>query len=136
MMIMTARVGLLAVLLALAPALPASATASAAGGPSAGDRALAARLHTRFAGAGLGSGGVGQVVDVASGRTVWASGAGAGRMPASTNKLAVAVAALTALGPDRTERTRTRYEPSTRTLYLVGGGDQRLAAADLKALAA
>ncbi|MFC1433562.1 D-alanyl-D-alanine carboxypeptidase/D-alanyl-D-alanine-endopeptidase, partial [Streptacidiphilus sp. N1-3] len=41
-----------------------------------------------------------------------------------------------ALGPDRTERTRTRYEPSTRTLYLVGGGDQRLAAADLKALAA
>ncbi|MHA6757847.1 D-alanyl-D-alanine carboxypeptidase/D-alanyl-D-alanine endopeptidase [Streptacidiphilus sp. PAMC 29251] len=136
---MTARVALLATLLTLVPAA-VSATggtrASAAGGPTAADRTVAARLQVRFAGAGLGAGAVGQVVDVASGRTVWASGAGTGRMPASTNKLAVAVAALTALGPDRTEQTSTRYAAATGTLYLVGGGDQRLTSADLGALAA
>jgi serine-type D-Ala-D-Ala carboxypeptidase/endopeptidase (penicillin-binding protein 4) len=115
---------------AAAPAAPAAPAAA----PTLADRTVAARLRSRFPAAGLGSGGVGEVVDVASGRTVWASGAGTGRMPASTNKLAVAVAALTVLGPDRTERTRTRY--AAGTLYLVGGGDQMLTASDLGSLAA
>jgi D-alanyl-D-alanine carboxypeptidase/D-alanyl-D-alanine-endopeptidase (penicillin-binding protein 4) len=106
---------------------------NAATAPTAADRTVAARLRVRFPAAGLGPGRVGQVLDVASGRTVWASGAEDGRMPASTDKLAVAVAALTVLGPAHTERTRTRY--AAGTLYLVGGGDQLLTAYGLRALA-
>ena len=125
---------LLVTALVLVPAAAATAgRASAAGGPTAADRTAAARLKTRFPAAGLGSGRVGKVLDVASGRTVWSSRAGTGRMPASTEKLAVAVSALTVLGPGHTERTRTRYQAGT--LYLVGGGDQLLTTADLKALA-
>ena len=120
--------------LVLVPVVSATAgRASAAAGPTAADRTAAARLKTRFPAAGLGPGRIGKVLDVASGRTVWSSAAGTGRMPASTQKLAVAVSALTVLGPAHTERTRTRYQAGT--LYLVGGGDQLLTTADLKALA-
>jgi len=57
-------------------------------------------------------------------------------MPASTAKLATAVAALTLLGPDHTERTSTRYRAADNTLYLVGGGDPDLDQDALGALAA
>lgn len=129
-----ARAVLLAAVLALLATVSATVDrATAASGPTTADRTVADRLRTRFPAAGLGPGGVGEVLDVASGRTVWAAGAGTGRMPASTNKLAVAVAALTVLGPDRTERTSTRYADGT--LYLVGAGDQRLTGGDLRTLA-
>ena len=126
---------LLVAALALLPAVSVAAgtRASAAGGPTAADRTDAARLKTRFPAAGLGSGRVGKVVDVASGRTVWSSASTRGRMPASTEKLATTVAALTVLGPAHTERTRTRYHAGT--LYLVGGGDQLLTSGGLKSLA-
>jgi D-alanyl-D-alanine carboxypeptidase/D-alanyl-D-alanine-endopeptidase (penicillin-binding protein 4) len=113
----------LAVAAAAAPATTLRAAAAAGGGDSA-DRIAAQRLQQRFPRAGLGPGGVGQVLDAGSGRTVWSSGALLGRMPASTLKLATAATALTVLGPDRTERTRTVYADGT--VYLVGGGDQRL----------
>ena len=103
---------------------------------TAGERALATVLADRFPRAGLGPGGVGQVLDAASGRVLWSSGPGTGRMPASTAKLATAVAALTVLGPDRTEATSTRYRAADGTLYLVAGGDPELDPAGLGALAA
>jgi D-alanyl-D-alanine carboxypeptidase/D-alanyl-D-alanine-endopeptidase (penicillin-binding protein 4) len=97
------------------------------------ERVIAARLAARFRGAGLGPGGVGEVVDADGGGVLWSSGAAAGRMPASTAKLATAVAALTVLGPDHTEQTVTRC--ANGVLYLVGGGDPRLDRPALRALA-
>ena len=103
---------------------------------TAGERALAAVLADRFPRSGLGPGGVGQVLDAASGRVLWSADPGAGRMPASTAKLATAVAALTVLGPNRTESTSTRYRAADGTLYLVAGGDPELDPEGLGALAA
>ena len=114
----------------------AAAQRGTAGQVSAGERALAAVLAERFPRAGLGPGGVGQVIDAASGRVLWSSGPGTGRMPASTAKLATAVAALTVLGPERTESTSTRYRAEDGTLYLVAGGDPELDPDGLGALAA
>ena len=114
---------LLCALLALA--LGGAATAGAVDVPAGGGD-LSAKLAARFPRAGLGAGAVGEVTDAASGAELWSSGAGTGRMPASTAKLATAVAALTVLGPDRTQRTSTRYRAADNTLYLVGGGDPGL----------
>ena len=122
----------LAVAAAAAPTATLRAAAASGGGDSA-DRTIAQRLQQRFPQAGLGSGRVGEVLDAGSGRTVWSSGALLGRMPASTMKLATAVTALTVLGPDHTERTRAVYADGT--VYLVGGGDQRLDRAALGRLA-
>lgn len=112
------------------------AGAAGAVGASGSDRDLAAQLGARFPRAGLGPGAVGEVVDAASGAELWSSGAGTGRMPASTAKLGTAVAALTLLGPGHTELTSTRYRAADDTLYLVGGGDPDLDQDALGALAA
>ena len=115
----------------------ATSGATSAGGATAGAaRGLAGRLAERFGRAGLGPGAVGEVLDAASGSVLWSSGAGSGRMPASTAKLATAVAALTVLGPDHTEPTVARYRAADHTLYLVGGGDPALDRPALRALAA
>jgi len=111
----------------------ADSPARASATRTAAERAIVAKLAARFPGAGLGPGGVGEVVDADGGGILWSSGAASGRMPASTAKLATAVAALTVLGPDHTEQTVTRYADGT--LYLVGGGDQRLDRPALRALA-
>lgn len=126
----------LSVALALTLGVGVGGAAGATQHRTAGERALAAVLADRFPRAGLGPGGVGQVIDAASGRVLWSSAPGTGRMPASTAKLATAVAALTVLGPDRTESTSTRYRAADGTLYLVAGGDPELDAAGLGALAA
>ncbi|MEV6292498.1 D-alanyl-D-alanine carboxypeptidase/D-alanyl-D-alanine-endopeptidase [Streptomyces sp. NPDC051896] len=83
------------------------------------------------------------VVDVATGRRLYTSGAGTALTPASTTKIATAVAALSALGPDHRFTTRAALEPDTGELVLVGGGDPTLTAhkkaggwADLRELAA
>ena len=122
---------LVPVLLVGALAVGEVAAAGADCGPD-----LAARLADRFPRAGLGAGAVGEVLDAASGTVLWSSGPDSGRMPASTAKLATAVAALTVLGPDRTERTSVRYRAADNTLSLVGGGDPGLDLAALQALAA
>ncbi|MCX5236007.1 D-alanyl-D-alanine carboxypeptidase [Streptomyces prunicolor] len=75
----------------------------------------------------------GEVRDVASGQKVWSKNPAKALMPASTDKLATAVAALTVLGPGHTVRTKAVYRSGT--VYLVGGGDQQLGSADLKSLA-
>ncbi|KOV97630.1 D-alanyl-D-alanine carboxypeptidase/D-alanyl-D-alanine-endopeptidase [Streptomyces sp. NRRL B-3648] len=83
------------------------------------------------------------VVDVATGTRLYGADAGKALTPASTTKIATAVAALSALGPDHRLTTRTALEPDTRELVLVGGGDPTLTAhartdgwAGLRALAA
>ncbi|BCM68535.1 hypothetical protein EASAB2608_03869 [Streptomyces sp. EAS-AB2608] len=83
------------------------------------------------------------VVDVATGEQLYGADAGRALTPASTTKIATAVAALSALGPDHRLTTRTALEPDTRELVLVGGGDPTLTAhartggwAGLRALAA
>ena len=68
------------------------------------------------------------VVDVTTGERLYAKDADTGLTPASTTKIATAVAALSALGPDHRLTTRTVVEPGTRKVVLVGGGDPTLTA--------
>ncbi|WP_225824898.1 D-alanyl-D-alanine carboxypeptidase/D-alanyl-D-alanine-endopeptidase [Streptomyces naphthomycinicus] len=91
----------------------------------------------------LGGSHAAAVVDVATGERLYDDDAGKALTPASTTKIATAVAALSALGPDHRLTTRTALEPDTRELVLVGGGDPTLTAhtrtggwAGLRALAA
>jgi D-alanyl-D-alanine carboxypeptidase len=72
---------------------------------------------------------VGAVVDdLSSGQVLLSRDAGAGFAPASTAKLAVAVAALDVLGPAATFTTRVVAGSSASSIVLVGGGDPTLAA--------
>ena len=68
------------------------------------------------------------VVDAATGRTLYASGAATPQTPASTNKIATSVAALSLLGPEHRFRT-TVVSPGPGRIVLVGGGDPTLTAA-------
>ncbi|WP_079178729.1 D-alanyl-D-alanine carboxypeptidase/D-alanyl-D-alanine-endopeptidase [Streptomyces humi] len=68
------------------------------------------------------------VLDVATGKRLYAEGADTALTPASTTKIATAVAALSALGPDHRLTTRAVLEPGTRQVVLVGGGDPTLTA--------
>ncbi|MEU6071139.1 D-alanyl-D-alanine carboxypeptidase/D-alanyl-D-alanine-endopeptidase [Streptomyces sp. NPDC047082] len=76
----------------------------------------------------LGSAHTAAVVDVASGRRLYGSGADQALTPASTTKIATAVAALSALGAEHRFTTRAALEPDTKELVLVGGGDPTLTA--------
>ncbi|MER5477230.1 D-alanyl-D-alanine carboxypeptidase/D-alanyl-D-alanine-endopeptidase [Streptomyces sp. NPDC002734] len=86
----------------------------------------------------LGSRGSAAVVDVATGRTLFERGGDTALLPASTTKIATAVAALSAMGPDHRFTTRTVLQPpaagkakkdeGVRELVLVGGGDPTLTA--------
>ncbi|MDP9683266.1 D-alanyl-D-alanine carboxypeptidase/D-alanyl-D-alanine-endopeptidase (penicillin-binding protein 4) [Streptomyces griseoviridis] len=76
----------------------------------------------------LGDRRAASVVDLATGKRLHGTGAGAALTPASTTKIATAVAALTALGPDHRLTTRTALDPDTGELVLVGGGDPTLTA--------
>ncbi|MER7487195.1 D-alanyl-D-alanine carboxypeptidase/D-alanyl-D-alanine-endopeptidase [Streptomyces sp. NPDC126497] len=68
------------------------------------------------------------VVDVATGERLYGAGSGDALVPASTTKIATAVAALSAMGADHRLTTRTVYEPDTGEVVLVGGGDPTLTA--------
>jgi serine-type D-Ala-D-Ala carboxypeptidase/endopeptidase (penicillin-binding protein 4) len=123
---------------------PGAASGSAAAGATAAG--LAAALAPLLASSSLG-GHVGmEISSVATGQVLWSRHATSGFTPASTTKLATAVAALHVLGPDTRFTTRVALAGGTG-LILVGGGDPTLAAgsppasdyprdATLKALAA
>ncbi|GAA2288598.1 D-alanyl-D-alanine carboxypeptidase/D-alanyl-D-alanine-endopeptidase [Streptomyces atrovirens] len=68
------------------------------------------------------------VVDVATGERIYGTGSGDALIPASTTKIATAVAALSAMGTDHRLTTRAVYEPDTGEVVLVGGGDPTLTA--------
>jgi D-alanyl-D-alanine carboxypeptidase/D-alanyl-D-alanine-endopeptidase (penicillin-binding protein 4) len=106
--------------------LPASGAADAAA-PLPGAAALAAALAPDLGAPALGT-VTASVVDVATGRTLYALDPGTAQAPASTNKLATATAALTLLGPGHRFTTRVVRTAPGR-IVLVGGGDPTLTAA-------
>jgi D-alanyl-D-alanine carboxypeptidase/D-alanyl-D-alanine-endopeptidase (penicillin-binding protein 4) len=76
--------------------------------------------------AGVGGVYSGSVVDVGTGRTLYAHRAGAAEIPASVNKLLTSAAVLSELGPEH--RFTTKVVTSGRKrIILVGGGDPYLA---------
>ncbi|MFH8394551.1 D-alanyl-D-alanine carboxypeptidase/D-alanyl-D-alanine-endopeptidase [Streptomyces sp. NPDC018036] len=129
------------------PAPSADSVLSGLGGPASAapapaGKALADVLDPLLANPVLGSVRTAVVVDVATGKRLYGKGADQVQTPASTTKIATAVAALAALGPDHRIRTRTVLEPDTKEVVLVGGGDPTLTArkpadgwADLETLA-
>ncbi|MGW0766359.1 D-alanyl-D-alanine carboxypeptidase/D-alanyl-D-alanine endopeptidase [Streptomyces sp. NPDC002676] len=93
-----------------------------------GEKALSDVLKPFLGAPALGAGHAAAVVDVATGKRLYGTGAEKALTPASTTKIATAVAALSALGPDHRFTTRAVLEPDTRELVLVGGGDPTLTA--------
>lgn len=91
-------------------------------------QALAAVLGPLLGNTALGTRHTAAVVDVASGKRLYGAGAGTALTPASTTKIATAVAALSALGADHRLVTRAALEADTKELVLVGGGDPTLTA--------
>ncbi|MFJ9541843.1 D-alanyl-D-alanine carboxypeptidase/D-alanyl-D-alanine-endopeptidase [Streptomyces sp. NPDC101225] len=96
--------------------------------PSPTGTALAGVLDPLLDDAALGAHHSAVVVDVATGRRLYGTGAGDALTPASTTKIATATAALSAMGADHRLTTRTVLEPGSRKLVLVGGGDPTLTA--------
>jgi serine-type D-Ala-D-Ala carboxypeptidase/endopeptidase (penicillin-binding protein 4) len=96
--------------------------------PSPTGTALADVLDPLLKDAALGARHGAAVVDVATGKRLYGTGAGEPLTPASTTKIATAVAALSAMGADHRLTTRAVLEPGTEKLVLVGGGDPTLTA--------
>ncbi|WSQ10924.1 D-alanyl-D-alanine carboxypeptidase/D-alanyl-D-alanine-endopeptidase [Streptomyces sp. NBC_01231] len=89
---------------------------------------LSTTLDPLLKDAALGTRRTAVVVDVATGKRLYGTGADKALTPASTTKIATAVAALSALGADHRLTTRVALEPDSRHLVLVGGGDPTLTA--------
>ncbi|MGW1148205.1 D-alanyl-D-alanine carboxypeptidase/D-alanyl-D-alanine endopeptidase [Streptomyces sp. NPDC002454] len=100
--------------------------------PLPGAAALGKRLGPLLDGAPPGTRTGAAVVDAATGELLWGKDPGKALTPASTTKVATAVAALTAPGPDHRITTRTVLEPAAgkepARVVLVGGGDPTLTA--------
>ncbi|WP_229869679.1 D-alanyl-D-alanine carboxypeptidase/D-alanyl-D-alanine endopeptidase [Streptomyces flaveolus] len=108
----------------------AGTSGTAPGGVKAAPRgeALADALGPLLDDPALGTRRAAAVVDLTTGKRLYGVGAGTALTPASTTKIATAVAALSALGPDHRLTTRTALESDTGELVLVGGGDPTLTA--------
>ncbi|MET9550010.1 D-alanyl-D-alanine carboxypeptidase/D-alanyl-D-alanine-endopeptidase [Streptomyces sp. NPDC006627] len=111
-----------------APAVLAGLGAPAGTAPRPTDRALADVLDPLLKDPALGPKRSAVVLDAVSGKRVYDKAAGDELTPASTIKLATAVAALSAAGPDHRITTRTVVEPDSKDLVLIGGGDPTLTA--------
>ena len=90
--------------------------------------ALSGVLGPLLKDAALGPRPTAAVVDLATGRRLYGTGADDALIPASTTKIATAVAALSAMGADHRLTTRSSLEPDTGELVLTGGGDPTLTA--------
>ncbi|MEU6526111.1 D-alanyl-D-alanine carboxypeptidase/D-alanyl-D-alanine-endopeptidase [Streptomyces sp. NPDC046924] len=110
-----------------APSVLVGLDGSAAVRPAPAGKALAGTLTPLLKAPELGRPAA-AVVDVSTGRKLYAQGSGDALTPASTTKIATAAAVLTALGPDHRLTTRTTFEPDTKEVILVGGGDPTLTA--------
>ncbi len=94
-----------------------------------GDRPDAAAVTARIrAVSRAGVGGVysGSVVDVGTGKTLFAHRAGAAEIPASVTKLLTSAAVLSELGPEH-RFTTSVVSAGRKQIILVGGGDPYLA---------
>jgi D-alanyl-D-alanine carboxypeptidase/D-alanyl-D-alanine-endopeptidase (penicillin-binding protein 4) len=96
--------------------------------PAPAGKALADVLGPLLDDPSLGSRRTAVVVDVATGKRLYGKGAEEAQTPASTTKIATAVAALSAAGPDHRITTRAALEPDTKEVVLVGAGDPTLTA--------
>ncbi|MFF3328993.1 D-alanyl-D-alanine carboxypeptidase/D-alanyl-D-alanine-endopeptidase [Streptomyces sp. NPDC002888] len=116
------------------PAPSAASVLTALGGSTSAAKSapdakpLGAVLDPLLNSGSLGTRHTAAVVDVATGRRLYGAGADDALTPASTTKIATAVAALSARGADHRLITRAALEPDTRELVLVGGGDPTLTA--------
>ncbi|MGW9079543.1 D-alanyl-D-alanine carboxypeptidase/D-alanyl-D-alanine endopeptidase [Streptomyces kronopolitis] len=114
---------------AVLPALgtPVHGGAGRGAAPVPTDAGLADALSPLLADPALGPVRTASVVDVAAGREVFGEGQNKAATPASTVKLATAVAALSVLGPDHRIDTGVVLS-GTHRIVLVGGGDPTLTA--------
>jgi D-alanyl-D-alanine carboxypeptidase/D-alanyl-D-alanine-endopeptidase (penicillin-binding protein 4) len=121
----------------VAGVLPAAGQvlAPASGGELPSEAALANALGPVLDDPALGPGATGSVIDITTGRELYADGAGSAMTPASTVKLVTAVTALATLGPDHRLETTTVWDAEHERVVLVGGGDTTLRSEDLRALA-
>jgi len=109
--------------------VPDPATGTSRAGRSAATAAgVGAALSGLLGSATLGPHVGAVVAGLSSGRVLLTRQGAAGFAPASTAKLAVAVAALDVLGPAARLATRVTSGPAPSSLVLVGGGDPTLAA--------
>lgn len=96
--------------------------------PAPAEKALTSTLDRLLGDSALGGRRTAVVVDVATGKRLYGKGADDAQTPASTTKIATAVAALSAVGADHRIETRAVLEPGTKEVVLVGGGDPTLTA--------
>jgi serine-type D-Ala-D-Ala carboxypeptidase/endopeptidase (penicillin-binding protein 4) len=115
-----------------APVLRAAGQSGQVTPADTGTAALTARLERLTDAPGLGPVRTGAVVDVAAGRLLYGHEAATATTPASTTKIATAVAALGVLGADRRLTTSVLAAGPGR-IVLVGGGDPTLEVAGLAA---
>ncbi|MEW2551757.1 D-alanyl-D-alanine carboxypeptidase/D-alanyl-D-alanine-endopeptidase [Streptomyces zhihengii] len=113
----------------------ASTRPHAAEAPATPPASLAKTLGPLLADAGLGPSPAACVIDLTTGERLWGSRAAEPMTPASTVKIATAVAALSAAGPDHRIPTTVVAAPGARRITLVGGGDASLDRARLATLA-
>ena len=107
---------------------PSAASTGAAGLPT--DDGLEATIGPLLADPILATDQVGVVVgDAATATAVFSRGGGTAFVPASTAKLATAVAALSVLGADHRLVTKVVAGPVAGQIVLVGGGDPTLGGA-------
>ncbi|MFC4887905.1 D-alanyl-D-alanine carboxypeptidase/D-alanyl-D-alanine-endopeptidase [Streptomyces beijiangensis] len=120
-----------------APAPSAPGVLAALGNPGnvPAQQTLAAALDPLLTDPALGSVRTAAVIDTATGRLLYGSGADRAMTPASTVKLATTTAALSVLGPGHRIATTVDATPDGKHLTLVGGGDPTLSKDRLRALA-
>ncbi|MFJ2816558.1 D-alanyl-D-alanine carboxypeptidase/D-alanyl-D-alanine-endopeptidase [Streptomyces sp. NPDC087294] len=108
--------------------LDTTATSGKSGKSAPSPTSLAGVVGPLLKNPALGRRPAAAVVDMTSGERLYGSGADDALTPASTTKIATAVAALSALGADHRFTTRAALEADTNELVLVGGGDPTLTA--------
>ncbi|MCH9816928.1 MAG: D-alanyl-D-alanine carboxypeptidase/D-alanyl-D-alanine-endopeptidase [Actinomycetia bacterium] len=93
------------------------------------------KLTKRIKKAALGSDVTMRVEDLSSGKKLWAKKGNQAQVPASTMKLATALAVLSVRKDSYTLKTTVRRAPGSRDITLIGGGDPLLSSGNLDELA-
>lgn len=118
-----------------APSAAPVLTAPGDAAPPPSREALTDALKPGLKDSALGALRTASVVDLATGKELFARKAATNATPASTIKLGTAAAALSALGPDHRIATRAMWDQKKDRVVLVGGGDPTLTERRLKSLA-
>lgn len=105
------------------------AAAEPAASTPADPERIADILDDPMSSSGIEEGLSGLVMDGATGEILFQRDADTAVTPASTTKIATAVAVLDAVGPDHVLRTEVRFDPGQNRVVLRGGGDATLTTA-------